>query len=157
MRRAIALTLVSLALVAGGCGLQMQVPAGFLRRTAQENGDLRAVSATGGRILVRDFVVDNDATVDYWADAVAVELEQVRGYRQLQRGEIVDGQKRSGRAIEARTVAGGVACGYFAAVFLLPRRSWAGDDRVRVLEFAAPEAEFAGAIDSVRAAVATLR
>ena len=141
------------------CSLQMNVPAGFLRLTGREHGDLRAVTADDARIWVRDFAVDDDATVEFWAASFADELK-ARGYQLEEKGEIQDGDGRRGRAFAGTTTVGGEACRYFAAVFLLPR-GFLGDlfssDHGRIAEFAAAEPLFAQHLDAVKAAVATLR
>lgn len=139
------------------CSLQMDLPSGFLRKRSEESGDLRAVTATGGRLRVRDFAVESHSTIGFWADAVRDEFAG-RGYRFDDAIDVTDGSGRQGRAFRAQTQADGEPCGYFVAVFLVPGSflpwSW---DHVRVVEFAAKTAEFDQVGAAVQAAVATLR
>jgi hypothetical protein len=139
------------------CSLQMDLPPGFLRKRSEESGDLRAVTATGGRLRVRDFAVESHSTIGFWADAVRDEFAG-RGYRLDDGHDVTDGAGRQGRAFRAQTVADGEPCGYFVAVFLMPG-SWLpwSQDHVRVVEFTAATAEFDQIGAAVQAAVATLR
>lgn len=149
---------LALSLLAG-CGFDMNLPPGFLRQRSEESGDLRALTATGSRLWVREFAVESGATDQFWADAVVFDLKHGRGY-ELDAGEpIVDGQGNTGFAFTGATTADGVPCGYFVAVLRLPRPfpSWFTSERVRVVEFAAPVDEFKASVASVRAAVASLR
>jgi len=156
--RCLALPLAfALAFVFGACSLQMDLPPGFLRKRSEESGDLRAVTATGGRLRVRDFAVESHSTIAFWADTVRDEFVG-RGYRLDDGIDVTDGAGRQGHAFRAQTVADGEPCGYFVAVFLVPGSwlpwSW---DHVRVVEFAAKTAEFDQLGAAIQAAVATLR
>jgi len=149
---------VAICLGLGGCAVDMDVPDGFLKLEQQGQAELRALTPDGAELWVREFAVDAGATIDYWAEAVAVDLRDARGYELGEPESVTDGTGREGRAFTGATVVAGERCGYYVAVFLLPK-SWLPftQEHVRVVEFAAPRERFDADIEDVRAAVATLR
>jgi len=141
---------------AASCSLQMTLPPGFLRLKAREAGDLKAVTADDARIWVREFAVENDSNLDFWAQAVTADLKDARGYQLAPDGDGHDGAGNLGKRFVGEVTTGGETCGYFVAVFFLPR-GWLGNDKVRVVEFTAKKALFDRQLDAVRNAVATLQ
>ena len=146
------LALGVMALLSAACAMQMDLPEGFLRLKAREVGDLRAVTADDARIWVRDFDVDEGASLDFWLQALRSELEQARGYRlEPVAQEIVDAAGHKGRRLEGSIATGGEVRGYMIAVFPL------GDRRLRTVEFAARQELFAKHIEAVRKAATTVQ
>lgn len=145
------LIVFALCLAAGGCGISMQLPKDFLRMSEQEVHDLRAVTADGAQLWVRDFAVQKGADVGFWTTALVDDLRRARGYEVEEPTGIRDGRGRVGRQIVAHDVLRGEPVGWFAAVFLLD------DDELRIAEFAAREDVFAAHLEAVRGAIATLR
>ena len=144
------LAMLAVALLSAACAMQMDVPEGFLRLKAREVGDVRAVTADDARIWVREFDVDQGASLDFWLQALRSDLEQSRGYRlEPKDQEVVDAEGHKGRRIEGSIAVGGEVRGYMIAVFSL------SETKLRVAEFSARQELFAKHIDAVRKAVLT--
>lgn len=149
MRR---LVLVAVAWWTAACAMHMDVPEGFLRLKGREIGDVKAVTADDARIWVREFDVDQGASLEFWMRALRTELEQARGYRlEPNEQEMVDAEGHKGRTLEGTIAMGGEVRGYLIAVFPL------GESKLRVAEFSARQDLFAKHIDAVRKAVTTAR
>jgi hypothetical protein len=144
------LAMLAVALLSAACAMQMDVPEGFLRLKAREVGDVRAVTADDARIWVREFNVDQGASLEFWLQALRSDLEQSRGYRlEPKDQEVVDTEGHKGRRIEGSIAVGGEVRGYMIAVFSL------SETKLRVAEFSARQELFAKHIDAVRKAVLT--
>lgn len=142
--------------VLASCSMHMDVPADFLRLEGEERGDVRAVTADGARIWVREFPVADQAELSFWVEAVRSELVDTRGYELVGTSEVEDAAGREGRAIEAATTVAGERCGYLLAVFVLEGGVFTAD-AVRTVEFTARKDAFDAQVAAVRAAIATLR
>ncbi len=147
--------LVSLFLFAS-CAMQMDLPEGFLRLTDVETGDLRAVTGEDARIWARDFDVGYEADLEFWWDALLVDLCGNRGHTVQEVGAVEDGSGHAGRLLEGEVVVQGQRCGYLLAVMPVGR-SWLGRHRLRTFEFLAPREIFTERKADVLAALSSLR
>lgn len=140
------------ALLVASCAMQMDLPTGFLRLKARESGDVRAVTAGDARIWVRDFAVDEGASLNFWITALRADLEQARGYRLVPKDvPFVDAAGHKGCLIEGTIAVGGEVHGYLVSVLQLDGK------HLRIAEFSAREAEFLVHVEAVRTAVTTIQ
>ena len=152
-----AFLLAALGLLLASCAsVSMDVPDDFLRLTSQESDDVRAVTADGARIWVREFDVNDDASLSFWTEALTNDLVERRGYR-LEEPQTVSGAGGlEGVLLEGGCTVDGQEQGYLVAVFLVPG-SLFSSDRVRTVEFTAERALFDQHEEAVREAIATVR
>ncbi len=129
------------------CAATMELPKDFLR--LQEGGDFRAVTSDDARVWIRKFDDANAATVEFWAEALANDFTQ-RGYEPVDKGEVTNRDGRPGRWFECAANVRGDRIGYLVAL-------WVDGKTITVAEFAARAEVFKARVESVRAALGTVR
>jgi len=135
------------AALLGGCAATMELPKDFLHLA--DSADFRAVTGDDARVWIRTFDDDNEATLEFWADSLANDFTQ-RGYELVGKGEVTNGNGRPGRWFECAANVRGERIGYLVAI-------WVDGDDVTVAEFAARAEVFGKRVESVRAALRTVR
>ena len=141
------------ALALAACGsLDMQVPDGFLR--LETPGDeIKATTAAGARLWVREFEDRDCGALMFWAEAVRNDLVDNRGYVYAGDGEVEDAEGHAGKVQRYSTTAAGEPHGYLIAIFVI---EGASTNTIRTAEFTAPRATFDAHAAAVEAALRTI-
>ncbi|MBM4060154.1 MAG: hypothetical protein FJ265_03520 [Planctomycetes bacterium] len=148
--RVLSLALVGLLGGFAGCTV-IELPKDFLVLDAYDGaGDYRAVTGDDARVWVREFADPNEANREFWAQAIEFDFTQQRGYELVGKGEVSNHDGLAGNWFECAANVRGERVGYLVAV-------WASGNSVTVVEFAARAEVFKARVDSVRAALRTLR
>jgi len=142
------LPFVSVLLFAVACATPIQLPKDFLEIDGR--GEFQAVTGDDARVWIREFETPERAPLSFWATAVEHDFVQQRGYDVVARGEVKNKHGRTGSWFECTANVRGERIGYLVAV-------WADGDEVQVVEFAARADVFAARVESMKAALRTVR
>lgn len=138
-----------------GCASPMTLPRDFVQLRDPGDG-WRAVTSDDGRLRVRDVYESTTGNIDFWAEALRLDLVQQRGYEQLDAGEVTNADGATGRWFEFAARVQGERIGFFVAVWPRSGGLWRTDG-LRVVEFAARDEVFRARLPAVRATLATVR
>jgi hypothetical protein len=145
---------LALLMVAVSCTAPMTLPVDFV--VLRDGGDgHRGVTADDARLRLRDLHEVTEGTVDFWADTLANDCVQQRGYELVARGEVKDSNGSDGRLLEFTANVNGERVGVLVAVWV--RERLFGGQFLRVVEFAARHDVFAARLPAVKAALASVR
>lgn len=147
--------LVGALLIAGalsviGC---VHMPLGDAFLVVDESpGQLKAITADGAKVWVRDFPQDG-GDLKFWSAALKLDFVQRRGYVLRDEAPITDGSAHAGVAYLFETQVQGRPVRYWIAVFLI---EGVLSDTVRVVEYIADKDVFDAHYGAVKRAVTQL-
>jgi hypothetical protein len=137
-----------LFLLFAGCATQIDLPKDFLQLS--DSVQFQAVTGDDARVWIRDFEDPDAASREFWAQAVEYDFVQQRGYELIAKGEVKNRSGTAGDWFECAANVGGERVGYLVAV-------WVSGTKIKVAEFAARNEVFKARVESVRAALRTVR
>jgi hypothetical protein len=137
-----------LFLLFAGCATQIDLPKDFLQLS--DGVQFQAVTGDDARVWIRDFEDPDAASREFWAQAVEYDFVQQRGYELIAKGEVKNHSGTAGDWFECAANVGGERVGYLVAV-------WVSGTKIKVAEFAARNEVFKARVESVRAALRTVR
>ncbi|MCC7063548.1 MAG: hypothetical protein IT456_12140 [Planctomycetes bacterium] len=139
---------LGLFLLFAACATQMDLPKDFLQLSESEQ--FRAVTGDDARVWIREFEDENAASREFWAQAVEYDFVQQRGYELIAKGEVKNRSGVAGDWFECATNVGGARYGYLVAI-------WVSGTNIKVVEFTARDEVWKARVESVRAALRTVR
>ena len=149
------LSLLAVAVTAIACATPIQLPAAFVELGDSGEG-YRAITSDDARIWVRELYDPTPGNVEFWAGSLERDFVQERGYELLGKGDVKNFANRDGRWLEFSTNVRGVRVDYLVAVWV--DTTWFGSGNwIHVVEFAANHDVYSERIESVRAALASVR
>ena len=144
--RGVLLALLGLA----GCTV-IELPKDFLVLDQFDGAeDFRAVTGDDARVWIREFEDPNAADREFWRQAVEYDFTQQRGYELVAKGEVKNRSEVTGDWFECAANVGGERFGYLVAV-------WVSGKQIRTVEFTARADVWKARVESVRAALRTVR
>lgn len=135
----------------GACAapsLLREAPAGFLS-VDDRPASYKATTANGAKFWIREFDDENDGELAFWAEALAHDFTENRGYELVSREPTHTASGVAGEAQHYRVRHDGVEHTYLICVFKQP-------GKIRVVEFVAERERFEANVASVFAAIATM-
>lgn len=156
MRQAILSAVLAGAVLAGGCGMKMDLPENFV---AVDEGDLgpyqvRGVSADGLVLGARREANAENGTLAFWTEAVKRELA-ARNYTLTDSEDVESAGGLDGTLMTFTAKRGGRPYAYMAAVFV--RGGLIDDGQVLIAEAGGEESAFTPRRGDVRKALLTVR
>lgn len=155
--RGLALVLHAVALIVlGGCGhhFAIETPGDFVELDASEQQRrgyaMRATSADGVVIAVREIDDAREGSRDFWVEAIRNRLRRAGGYALLEEEDVRAASGQTGHQMRFGRDASGRPYSYWVTVFV-------HGDRVTVVEAGGRRDVFDEQIDSVRRAIASVR
>lgn len=139
---------LGLFLLFAGCATQIDLPKDFLQLS--DGVQFQAVTGDDARVWIRDFEDPDAASREFWAQAVEYDFVQQRGYELIAKGEVKNRSGAAGDWFECAANVGGERVGYLVAV-------WVSGTKIKVVEFAARDEVWKARVESVRAALRTVR
>lgn len=148
--------IVTLALLAGGCSLPIELSEDFVQLRDAGQG-FRAVTSDDARVWVREFYDPTDGDVSFWIGTLKNDFVDQRGYELVAEGEVQNGDGEAGRWLELTANVRGQRIDYLVAVWAKSDwRFWRTGCWVQIVEFAASHDVFVDRIDAVRASLSTV-
>lgn len=148
-------SLIVVALTAMACATPITLPSSFVALGDAGEG-YRAITSDGARVWVRKLYDPTPGNVDFWAGSMERDFVQERGYELLNKGAVNNFANQDGRCMEFSANVRGKRVDYLVAVW--SDRKWLGKgDWIQVVEFAASHDVYVERIESIRAALATVR
>lgn len=141
------LGVLAFALMAA-CAAPIRLPGEFL--VLGDSDEFRAVTGDDARVWIREFEDPNAAALSFWTTALEHDFVQQRGYDLVGKGDVKNRSGETGAWFECGANVGGERIGYLVAI-------WVRGRVVQVVEFAARADVFAARVESVRAALTTVR
>ena len=135
-------------LFAAACATPIQLPKDYLELRGRDG--FQAVTGDDARVWIREFETRERAPLTFWATALEHDFVEQRGYDLVERGEVKNRNGRAGNWFECTANVRGERIGYLVAV-------WVDGDDVQVVEFAAKADVFAARVETMKAALRTVR
>ncbi|RMG14549.1 MAG: hypothetical protein D6731_10120 [Planctomycetota bacterium] len=154
-----AAALAALFALTGCTGFVIDPPEDFVVLEEPDGGPfaLRASSADGVVLGVRELPGAENASLTFWARAVAGRLETARGYRRTGEEAVRAESGEEGRLLAFSRSEGGEEFTYWAAVFPAPPAAPLGAPRLYLVEAGGPKAAFEAARPALKRSLRSLR
>jgi hypothetical protein len=142
-----------LFVLAGGCGhhFELTVPDDFVVLDDDNSSyAMRATSAHGIVMAVRELDNDPKGNLAFWVDAIRNKVRMNGGYALVEERDVTAGSGQSGKQLRFGRDQNGVAFRYWVTVFV-------GDSRIHVVEVGGREEIFTEAEPRIERAIAGLQ